>query len=125
MRISPGAPVIAQCFYRQTADETLGPWIPVLGCANVVFYITANGTTSSGVITIEECAPENMANTPFIPFGATTDAYSSVTTVNASTVSGDKQVALHITNANYFFLRARISTAIGGGGSISVGVNAS
>lgn len=126
MHTSPGGPLSVQCFYRQSADETLGPWIDVRGKAFVAFYCTSNGTTSSGVVTFEEAAPEDFSKTdglnPPPVFGGTTDAYSSITTKNASDFSAGKQVAVHITNAAYCFVRARISTAIGGGGTVSVGL---
>lgn len=122
MRVNPGGPVIAQCFYRKSDDETLGQWVPVQGCGTVTFYCTSNGTTSGGVITFEECAPEDMAVEPAQPFGATTGGYSAITTQNASAFTGGAQIAVHITNASFFFVRARISTAISGGGTVSVGL---
>jgi hypothetical protein len=119
---TPGATISAQCFTDKVDDETLGPWIDVRGCANVVFYITGSGVTSSGVITFEEAAPKDLSAQAPVVFGATTAAYSSITTNNASDVDGGKQKAVHITVAAYCFVRARISTVIGGGGSISVGL---
>lgn len=122
MRVSPGAPVLSQQFTRQSADETLGQWVDVRGCGSVTFYCTSNATTSSGVITFEECAPERMTEDPPVPFGATTGGYSAITTQAASAFTGGAQIAVHITNASYFFVRARISTVIGGGGTVSVGL---
>jgi hypothetical protein len=122
MRVNPGGPIISQQFYRESADETLGPWIDVRGCTTVTYYVTGNGVTSSGVISFEECAPEDMRVNPPTPFGASTGKYSVITTQNASTVDGGIQVAVHISSANFFYVRARISTAIGGGGTVSVGI---
>ena len=48
--------------------------------------------------------------------------YSAITTENASAFSGGAQIAVHISAAAYYFVRARISTVIGGGGTISVGM---
>lgn len=127
MRTSPGGPISQQCFYRQSADETLGPWIDVRGCAHVCFYCTSNGTTSSGVISLEHAAPENMGASGLNPppvFGASTGNYSVVTTQNASGFTGGAQIAVHLPPAAYFFVRARISTVIGGGGTVSVGCEA-
>ncbi len=122
MHTSPGGPKVAQCFTDQADDETLGPWIDVRGYTNLTFYVSSVGTTSSGVVTFEECAPKDIAQTVPVPYGVTTGGYSAITTQNASTVSGGLQVAVHISSAAYYFVRARISTAIGGGGTISVGL---
>ncbi len=123
MHTSVGGPKSVQCFYRQSADETLGQWIDVRGYAHVVFYITGNGTTSSGVITLEEAAPEDFGSSTTPPvFGAATDGYAPITTYNASNVSGGLQGAVHLPVAAYCFVRPRISTVIGGGGTISAGL---
>lgn len=104
------------CFLNQSDDETLGPWIPVSGYANVAFYISGSGTTSSGVISIEEAAPLFPSGPVF---GAATGGYSVITTVNASDVTGGLQKAVHIGPTAAAFVRSRISTAIGGGGTVT------
>lgn len=126
---SPGSPLSRQCFTDKSADETLGPWIDVRGYPNVVFYLTSTGTTSGGVISFEESAPKDIsvANaTPPPTYGAATGNYSLITTKNASDFSGDAQVAIHL-NADraYCFVRARISSAITGGGTVSANCVAS
>lgn len=113
MRTSPGGPIATPCFTDQSADETLGPWIDVRGCAYVTFYLTGSGTISSGVVTIEEAAPKNPTTNPNV-VGEATGGYSAITTYNASGVSGGAQVAIHLTPAAYCFVRARISTVLGG-----------
>ena len=121
MHTSPGTPISQQCFTDKIDDETLGPWIDVRGKMNVVFYLTSDGTTSSGVISIEEAAPKDLAANPVV-FGAATGSYSLITTKNASDFTGDAQVAIHLdSDRAYCFVRARISTVIGGGGSVSAG----
>jgi|DEB0MinimDraft_3_1074331.scaffolds.fasta_scaffold02359_6 hypothetical protein len=92
-------------------DGTTSPWVDVRSYTHIVFYISGLGTTSGGVITIEEGFPtkENVwAATP-----------SVISTVNASDVSGGVQKAVHLTVGAYAFVRARVSTAISGGGSIT------
>lgn len=119
---TPGATLSVQCFTNAVDDETLGPWIDVRGRANIVFYLSGVGTTSSGVVTFEEAAPKDFgSSTNPVVFGASSGDYSSITTNNASDVSAGKQKAIHITVAAYCFVRARISTVIGGGGSVSCG----
>lgn len=120
---TPGATISTQCFTEQTADETLGPWIDVRGRSYLVFYQTSTGTTSGGVITFEEAAPRNFNSSEApVVVGLAEGSYQSITTSNASDSSADKQKAIHITVAGYCFVRARISTAITGGGSISIGL---
>lgn len=95
-------------------DETLGMPIDCAGYPNVSFWLTGNGTTSSGVITIEEADWDALHDQPF------SSTWSVITTVNASDVSGGVQKAVHLATASYAFVRARISTVIGGGGSVTV-----
>ena len=123
MITTPGSTISAQCLTDAITDETLGPWIDVRGRANLVFYVTGVSTTSSGVITFEEAAPKNLSDaiTPVV-FGAGVGSYTAIDTMNASDVSGGVQKAKHLTVGAYCFVRARISTAIGGGGSVSVGL---
>jgi len=99
---------------EQSADETSG--IVLFGglTQNTTIIIEGAGTTSSGVITIEEAyypAP-----------GPYTGTWSLVTTVNASDVTGGAQKAIHVVNWSFWALRIRISTVIGGGGTISATV---
>lgn len=95
-------------------DETTSPWVDVRGRTHLVFYINGLGTTSSGVITLEESKPTKNNAWP-----ATA---SSISTVNASDVTGGVDKAVHLTVGAYAFVRARVSTAIGGGGSVTVGL---
>lgn len=123
MRVSPGGTIRSQQFTAVSADETYGAWIDVSGCAYVTFYVTGVGTTSSGVVTFEECAPTDLSITPVVPSSPQdVGGYSSITTLNASTVTAGLQVAVHCPAAAYCFVRARISTVIGGGGTISCGL---
>lgn len=125
MIVTPGQTVLAQCFTDKSDDETLGPWIDVRGRPNITFYVSSVGTTSGGVISFEECAPKVIDQQPPVPFGVTTAGYSAITTMNMVDVTGGLQKAVHITNAGYFYVRARISTAISGGGTGTVGLVAS
>ena len=123
MRTSQGGTIRVQQFTAVSADETYGPWVDVSGCAYVTFYITGVGTTSSGVITFETCAPTDLSVTPVIPPSPQdVSGYAPITTYNASNVTGGLQGAVAIPAAAYCFVRARISTVIGGGGTISCGL---
>ena len=115
---SPGTPKTVLCFLNQTADETLGPWIDVRGYPNVTFYLTgSNATISSGVISIEEAAPIKP-NEPV--YGTSTGEYSLIGTQNADTLTDGVQLGYHLpSDRAYYFVRVRISTAIGGGGNAS------
>jgi hypothetical protein len=121
MNTSNGGTKCQQFFTDQTADETLGQWMDVRGYQDITFYLTADANTiSSGVISIEEAAPKDFStsSTPEV-FGAATDGYSLITTYTATGINGGKQVAIHLQVRSYCFVRARISTAIGGGGKVS------
>lgn len=98
----------------QSADETQGIPKDCTGYPYVTVYVTGTGTTSSGVITFEEA--DYDPNTG-VPYGGT---WSPITTVNASDVSGGLQKTIKFPVAAYAWIRARISTAIGGGGTITV-----
>lgn len=102
------------CLTNESADETIGPAINVLGYTNLTFYVTGIGTTSSGVITLEE-AHINPATA-----NTYAGAWSAITTVNASDVTGGAQKAVHLSPSSYSHVRAHITTVIGGGGTISV-----
>lgn len=95
-------------------DETTGIPFDCTGYTTITAYITGTGTTSSGVIKFEE-ADYDLETEP-----AYLGTWSSISDTNASDVSGGAQKAVHFTVSAYHFLRPRITTAIGGGGSISV-----
>ena len=101
-------------------DETTSKWVDVRGRTHLVFYISGEGTTSSGVITLEESLAVGDPLSPNEPLQYYPGTASAITTVNASSLSG--QSAVHPAVGAYGFVRARVSTAIGGGGSISVGL---
>ncbi len=123
MRTTPGGTIRQQQFTAQSADETYGAWVDVSGCPYVTFYITGVGTTSSGVITFETCAPTDLSVTPVIPSSPQdVNGYAPITTYNASNVTAGLQGAVALPAAAYCFVRARISTVIGGGGTVSCGL---
>lgn len=102
-----------------TADETLGNATPASGYGLQTYVVQGDGVTSSGVITFEE-ASWNPATTLIY-----TGSWSAITTVNASDVNtgaadGSAQKFVHIAATAGAFTRPRISTIIGGGGTISV-----
>lgn len=114
----PGAAPFRQVALNAvTVDETTGSPINCAGYPYLVAYVTGTGTTSSGVITFEEADYSDEPYNNAVPY---TGTWSSITTVNASDVTGGAQKAIHFTVAAYGWVRARISTAIGGGGSITV-----
>jgi len=75
-------------------------------------WLQSSGTTSGGTISIEEAffPPETPG------FSGT---WSVITTVSASTITGGAAVMIH-SPANYWAVRARISSNITGGGTITV-----
>jgi hypothetical protein len=98
-----------------TATATVCVPVNVLGYSNLSIYVTGAGTTSSGVITIET-ADYDVTNAADALYAGT---WSPITTVNASDVSGGKQKVITISNIAYTWVRTRITTVIGGGGTVS------
>lgn len=81
---------------------------------DVTLYFRSIGTTSGGVVTIEEAGWSD--NEP--PYSGT---WSKVADVNASTFTGTAQVAQHLSSPTpYQYLRVRVSSNITGGGTIAV-----
>lgn len=107
------APFIEKLIAAASADETTSK--PVYCTPHV--YLTAvlqgNGTTSSGVLTIEQAAWLKDTESPY---GGT---WSPITTLNASDVTGDQQKGYQFTVAAYGWVRFRLSTAVGGGGTVT------
>lgn len=96
-----------------SADETLGAYTFSPGYALQTYVVQGTGTTSSGVITFEEASWAPGAT----PYAGT---WSSIITVNASDVTGGAQKFIHISSTANAYTRPRISTAIGGGGTVAV-----
>lgn len=117
MFTAPGGAKRIAMITAQSADETTSQPINVQGYVALTVYVTGTGTTSSGVITIEEADYNEDLE------GIYSGTWSSIATVNASDVSGGQQLAYHIGGPggvfSYSHIRTRISTVIGGGGSIS------
>lgn len=107
------------CIDAQSADESLGKPNRSPGFALQTYVVQSHGVTSSGVITFEEASwPESEGE----DYAGT---WSTITTVNASDVNtgsatGTAQKFVHISATANAYTRARISTVIGGGGTISV-----
>ena len=82
----------------------------------IAFYFRSIGTTSGGTVLIEEAdwGPNEQ------PYSGT---WSQVASVSASTFTGGVQLAYHITDTSYRYLRVRISSTITGGGSILVSLS--
>jgi hypothetical protein len=97
-------------------DETTSQGVDVQGLSNLAFYLIGNGITSGGAITYEESTDDPAHSDT--PYSGTWSPIGSA--VNASDVSQDKTKATHLTVGAYHRVRARISDAITGGGSISV-----
>jgi hypothetical protein len=95
-----------------TADETPSPLFDCIGCTHLAVYVLGVGTTSGGVLTVEEAVWDDDKQ---VDKSAT---WSSITTINASDASAGVYKAVHLTVAGYGFVRVRVSTAISGGGVI-------
>lgn len=102
---------------RETADETTSQPVNCLGYTALTVYVIGSGTLASGVITIEEADFNPSTESTY------TGDWSTIATVNATDVSGGKQLAYHIGGPGGLFaysqVRTRISTGVTGGGNIS------
>lgn len=96
-------------------DETFSQPIDVRGYTHIVFYIICTGTVSSGAVTFEE-APIDPATK--LPYGDPSKWAAIGTAVSPTSAAGIS--ATHIAVGAYSHIHARVSTVIGGGGSVSV-----
>jgi hypothetical protein len=98
----------------QTANATIGQYADCTGRPYVTVYVSgSNDTISSGVVTIEEADWDTNDVSPY------SGTWSAITTVTASDVSDNKVKAIHLGTTAYHFVRCRITTGIGGGGTIT------
>ncbi len=88
----------------------------VAGYTYLTVYYTSFGTTSGGTIILEEA---DYSDPPLhdTPYGGT---WSQIESRAASSFTGSVTLALHLSPAAFGYIRARISSAITGGGSILV-----
>lgn len=101
---------------QQADDETTSVPVDVSNYADLTFYLFGHGTTSGGTITYEEASDDPRTGQVF-----STGVWSIIGSANnASDVTSDKVKAAHLTVCAYHYVRARISDAITGGGTISV-----
>src|SRR2546426_96618 len=77
------------------------------------FFFRSIGTTSGGTVLIEE-ADWGPWEAPY------SGTWSTLLSIAASTFTGGAQVAVHLQDASYGYVRVRISSDITGGGSILV-----
>lgn len=82
--------------------------------ARVTVALQSTGTTSGGAVSIEEAYfdPAVLAGQNY------TGTWSVIQSVSASTFTGGAQVIVHVTGS-VWAIRARISSAITGGGTVS------
>lgn len=96
-----------------SADETFSVPVDVRGYTHIVIYMIANGVVSSGAMTILEGLIDPDTEQPYS--GTWVTVGSAVTAPTTGTAT-----ATHLTVGAYSHLQTRISTAIGGGGSVTV-----
>jgi hypothetical protein len=80
------------------------------------FYVRGIGTITGGTLIIEEADWNQFIDVDY------TGTWSQIQSVTLSTLSGGAQLSIHITDSSYGFVRARISSTVTGGGSITVAV---
>ena len=86
--------------------------VDVRGYTHVAVYVIANGTVSSGQVTVNEACIDPATD---LPYTGTWVAVGSGINPSTGTV-----VVTHLTVAAYSHLQARVNTVIGGGGTVTV-----
>lgn len=98
-----------------------GVFLPQGAIARATIVLQSSGATTTGAISIEEAFWDNLpsnggvGSTPGPQYAGT---WSVIQSVNASTFSSGSQVVIHV-QGSVWALRTRISTAIGGGGTVT------
>lgn len=105
--LSPSGPQLL--LNAQTVDETSGIFYIGGLCDYLTVVIQQNGVTSSGIVTVEE-AYYPVVDTPY------TGQWSLLTTVDVSTLTGQSHIHFE---GSFWAVRVRISTVIGGGGTVT------
>ena len=90
---------------------TSKPVSAVNSARDVTVTYTGNGTTSGGTVLLEE-----SDQAPY------TGTWSLIETVSASTVTGNAKAAHHIRIGAGLYVRARVSSDMTGGGTLTVSV---
>lgn len=113
MITTPGSPLTTTLLNAVSADETFSRPVDVRGYTHIVVYVIPNGTVSSGVVKINEACID--PDTDQIYSGTWVQVGSDISPASATGIA-----VLHLTVAAYSHLQARVSTAIGGGGTVTV-----
>lgn len=97
----------------KSADEYTSVPFQVLGAhKDVCVTYTSNGTTSSGNILIEESDVPSY-----------TGLWSQIDSQAAADFTGDAKLCAHVQLGAGLWVRARINTVIGGGGTVTVSIS--
>lgn len=94
------------------ATTGTGRPISMQECRQTFWTIEGTGTISGGTVVVETADRQDYAGT-----------WHALDTVTASNLTGDKSYVNSTVGAASGFLRARISTDIAGGGTITVRIN--
>jgi len=111
---SPGLGFVRKPALNAATATTASGFVNVQGTQTVSVYLKSTGTTSSGVVTIETA--DFAQDQESLGYSGT---WSAVTTVNASTFTGGAQTMVVLPAGAYSYVQVRVSTTIGGGGSVS------
>jgi hypothetical protein len=109
------APFRSVLIDAKTVNGTVSAVIDCQGYTHLVGYVIGTGTISAGAVTFEEATFD-----PTVPGG--TGGYAGTWDAIGSPVTGvtDTVVAEHLAAGAYDKVRARITTGVTGGGSLTV-----
>ena len=86
---------------------------------NLTIWQTGTGTITSGVLTVEEAHYDPRTSVPY------TGTWAAITTLDSTSVTGGQTQPYHApSDRSYSFVRVRLTTAVGGGGALSVALTA-
>ena len=109
--LAPSSPLLA----LSAATTGTGGVLQIHGrCHMLTVSLESAGTTSGGVVTIEEARfdPAVLAGLDY------TGTWSTILAVNASDFTGTAQKSIHVFGS-FWAVRTRISSTITGGGTVS------
>lgn len=114
-----GVGIINETLIGGGADAATSPEVQCLGCTHLTGYVvTSNATVSAGAVTFEHTSwgGDTPRGSGGVPPGTTWELMGS----GAVTPVQNDTVAVVFAVGSYHYVRARISTAVTGGATVTV-----
>lgn len=117
-------PLVPTSYVKLQDAQTTGAggvFLPRGAIARLTVVIQSSGTTSTGAISIEEAFYEDQPSNGGIGASAGVQyagAWSVIQSIDMAPLTGGDQQIVHV-QGSVWALRCRITTAVGGGGSVT------